>query len=115
MKSEFATLPVHHHAHPRGKPPWLQNRSSSFQSCKTFSAGWGLSAFQSSNGGVNQIRNRETNKKLPVKHKVFLNKQEIMLGSHYSTLFSRILVYFEVFLANNCVFFHLSMSSLQNS
>lgn len=69
----------------QGKPPWLQNRSSSFQSCKTFSAGWGISAFQSSNGGLNQSRNRKTNKKLPVKHKVLLNEQKVMLGSHYGT------------------------------
>lgn len=73
----------------QGKPPWLQNRSSSFQSCKTFSAGWGLSALRSSNGGLNQTRNRNTNKKLPVKHKVLLNKQELMLGPHYDTFSSR--------------------------
>lgn len=50
---------VHHQG---GKPPQLQNRSSSSKSCKTFPAGWGFSAFQFSDGGLNKIINGKKQK-----------------------------------------------------
>lgn len=69
-----------------GKPPHLKKRPSSLKSCETFPARWGFSAFQFSDGGLNQIRNRKKKKtKTACETQGVFEQKEIILGSHYGT------------------------------